>query len=157
MVKIKVGGILEVRDLTMISILGITNDPGSAGQYLKLLGDADINLHFISEGEDQYGSANIAICVDDENSEEALAIIRARPETKDPVQIKNRSPVTVFIVYGPHFRETPAICSRLCYALGDAAVNILGLSSSISSVCCIIDNSDYERAYASLLTVFDLP
>ncbi|NQT97272.1 MAG: hypothetical protein HQ562_05985 [Candidatus Marinimicrobia bacterium] len=155
--KLTVGGILEVKDLTMIEILGIPNLPGSAGQYLTLLGDAGINLHFIAELEDKHGYANIAICLHHRHADQALEIINNTISKPESVIIKSRPHVGLLTVYGPHFREKPAISSRLCFALGTNNINILGISSSVSSVCCVVTSQDYSKAYASLLTVFSLP
>ena len=69
-------------------------------------------------------------------------------------KIPNISSLTV---YGPHFREKPAISGEMCSALGKADINILGISTSISSVCCLIKDEDFERAYGALLEVFQLP
>ncbi len=69
-------------------------------------------------------------------------------------EIPNISSLTV---YGPHFREKPAISGEMCSALGEAEVNILGISTSISSICCLIKDEDFDSAYDALLSVFDLP
>lgn len=157
MSKIPIGGMIEIKDLTLIEILGIPNEPDSAGQYLTLLGNEGINLHFISEGEDSIGKANITACVDHDIATEALGVIHNFEHLPESVIIRSRPNVMAITVYGPHFREKPAICSQMCHAIGQAGVNILGISSSISSVCCVISSLDYDRARASLLNVFQLP
>lgn len=139
--KIAVGGILELRGLTMIEILGFPNKPGHAGQILTLLGDAEINLHFIAECEDSQGLANITICVKPTVANDALQVIHHYLESRPDGFVKSNSNVSIITIYGPHFREKPAICGKMCYILGRCKVNILGISTSISSVCCIIDDA----------------
>ncbi len=155
--KIAIGGILEVRGLTMLEVLGLPNKPGYAGQILTLLGDAEVNLHFIAEGEDSEGMANITICINPDRNQEALDIINNHKKDHYASIIKSRPFVSLLTIYGPHFREKPAICGRMCYALGKNNINILGISTSISSICCIIADDDFQHAYDSLLTVFTLP
>lgn len=157
MYKIPVGGILQLRDLTMMEVLGLPNRPGYAGKILTLLGDAEINLHFIAECEDSRGLANIAICIDPEREQEAANIVHLYEKTDDSVTIIRRPHVSVITVYGPHFREKPAICGNMCAALGEKDINILGISTSISSVCSVVADQDFEQAYEGLLTVFSLP
>ena len=157
MIKIAVGGILELRGLTMIEVLGFPNQPGHAGKILTILGDADVNLHFIAEGADSQGLANITICVYPEHAKDALDIIHEYLQEHETVIVKSRKNISILTVYGPHFREKPAICGNMCYALGRANVNILGISTSISSVCSIIADEDFDKAYQNLLSVFTLP
>ena len=64
--------------------------------------------------------------------------------------------VSILGVYGPHFREKPGIAAVFCSLLGEAGVNILGISSSISTISCIIDVRDFEKAKSLLLTEFEL-
>ncbi|MBC8402939.1 MAG: hypothetical protein H8E14_15745 [Candidatus Marinimicrobia bacterium] len=157
MIKIAVGGILELRGLTMIEVLGFPNQPGHAGKILTLLGYADVNLHFIAEGADSQGLANITICVNPEHAKDALDIIHEYLHEQESVIVKSRKNISILTVYGPHFREKPAICGNMCYILGKANVNILGISTSISSVCSIIADEDFDKAYQNLLSVFTLP
>ncbi len=155
--KVPIGGIISVRGLTMLEVLGLPNKPGYAGQILTLLGDAAINLHFIAEGEDANGMANITICIDPARNQDALQIINRHQKNHAATIIKSRPLVSLLTIYGPHFREKPAICGKMCYALGKNNINILGISTSISSVCCIVTDDNYQKAYDSLLTVFSLP
>lgn len=60
-------------------------------------------------------------------------------------------------IYGPHFREKPAIAALFCVLLGNAGINILNLSSSISTISAIIDVRDLEKAKRVLLSEFELP
>ncbi len=60
-------------------------------------------------------------------------------------------------VYGPHFREKPAVAAHFCSAMGRVGINILGLSSSISTISAIIDIRDREKALDALMQVFKLP
>ncbi len=155
--KIPIGGILEIRDLTMIEVLGFPNEPGHAGKILTLLGEAEVNLHFIAEGADRQGLANITICVYPQRVKDVLDIIHKYLPGLESIIVKSQKNMAILTVYGPHFREKPAICGRMCYTLGQANINIFGMSTSISSVCCIVSNSEYQKAYDSLLEVFTLP
>ena len=61
--KILIGGILQAKNYTMLKVVGLPNKPGFAGRILTELGRANINLHFIAEGEDAQGFANMTICI----------------------------------------------------------------------------------------------
>ena len=157
MSKILVGGILQARNYTMLKVVGVPNKPGLAGQILTELGRANINLHFIAEGEDNEGLANMTICVNPDDAKEAINIIRLQKNGNKKQKAEEISNISSLTVYGPHFREKPAISGEMCSALGKADINILGISTSISSICCLIKDEDFDRAYDALLSVFQLP
>ncbi len=141
----------------MLKIVGLPNKPGFAGKILTELGRANINLHFIAEGEDAQGLANMTICVSPDDSKKAITIVSSQRNGDQQQKVEEIPHISSLTVYGPHFREKPAISGEMCSALGHANINILGISTSISSVCCLIEDKDFENAYDSLLKVFELP
>jgi len=157
MSKILVGGILQANNYTMLKVVGLPNKPGLAGQILTELGRANINLHFIAEGEDCEGLANMTICINPSDAKDAVNIIKLQKNGNNKQKAEEIPNISSLTVYGPHFREKPAISGEMCSTLGKADVNILGISTSISSICCLIKDADFDRAYDALLSVFDLP
>ena len=155
--KILVGGILQARNYTMLKVVGLPNKPGFAGRILTMLGRANINLHFIAEGEDAQGFANMTICIYPKDAKEAVEIIKSQKNGSKTQSVEEIPNIASLTVYGPHFREKPAISGEMCSVLGKADVNILGISTSISSICCLIKDEDFDRAYDALLSVFKLP
>ncbi len=155
--KIKIGGILEVRHLTMLKMLGIPNNPGYAGKLLTLLGRENINLHFVAESDDVNNNGNITICISSEDADKATILIENHHQQYSSVVVTSIPNITSLSIYGPHFRERPNICGRMCAALGEKNINILGISTSISSICCLIYDKDYRKALTALLETFELP
>lgn len=155
--KILVGGILQAKNYTMLKVVGLPNKPGFAGRILTKLGRANINLHFIAEGEDAQGFANMTICIYPKEAKKAVEIIKSQKNGNKKQSVEEIPNIASLTVYGPHFREKPAISGEMCSSLGKADVNILGISTSISSVCCLIKDKDFDRAYNALLSVFQLP
>ena len=155
--KILVGGILKTNNYTMLKVVGLPNKPGFAEKILTKLGRANINLHFIAEGEDCEGLANMTICIFPKDAKQAVEIIKSQKNGNKKQDVEEIHNISSLTVYGPHFREKPAISGEMCSTLGKANVNILGISTSISSVCCLIKDEEYYRAYDALLKVFQLP
>lgn len=155
--KVKIGGTLESQQMIMVAILSAPNKPGIAGKVLSLLGSLNIPVEFITESANLDGKADITFCV----QERFRAIIATNLETFKTIvgassgQIIDN--VAIISVYGPHFREKPAIAARFCSALGQADINILGISTSISSVSCVIAADQLPQARQAIDTVFTLP
>jgi aspartate kinase len=154
--KMPVGGVQVYRDLGMISILGTPHGPGMAGEVLETLGEAGINVEFISCCPDSGGGDDIVVCVARARIEEALAALEpARPRI-NPVGVKVTPGLVGLAVFGPHFREIPAVAGRIFRALADAGVNILAISTSVSSVTSVFEESRLDEALAALHARFEI-
>ncbi|NOX89763.1 MAG: ACT domain-containing protein [Calditrichaeota bacterium] len=153
---IKIGGLVDQHNLTMYAITSLKDQPGAAAEVLNLFAREKINLEYITEGGCQHDYATLTFCVNSEIAARVDEIIHANIE-KHAQTIRKREYVCILGVYGPHFREKPAIAAMFCSALGKEGINILGLSSSISTISAIIDIREHDRARNALLKVFKLP
>jgi aspartokinase len=81
-------------------------------------------------------------------------------EVKDYVEASSVTfvpSVATISIFGPDFRERPAIAGLMFRALASKGINILAISTSISTVSCVIDADHLTEAIASLTETFDLP
>ncbi len=154
--RMSVGGIQVYHDLGMISILGTPQGPGMAGEVLETLGEAGINVEFISCCPDSGGGDNIVVCVARQRVADALAALEpVRPRLR-PLGVKVSGGLVGLAVYGPHFREIPAVAGRIFRALADVGVNILAISTSVSTVTSVFEESRLEEALAALRAKFEI-
>ena len=65
--------------------------------------------------------------------------------------------VAIVSIFGPDFRERPGIAGTMFHALAERGVNILAVSTSISTVSCVIESDPLESALVALRETFDLP
>ncbi len=149
---IKISGFIERSGLTYYSVSLSSDRPGIAADLLKLFALERINLEYITESTNNGNGAVLAFCVD---AADAKNIDRLT--NKQESNIKKMENASFIGVYGPHFREKPAIAAKFCTTLGINNINIYGISSSISSIACIIKAGDLEMAKKALLDVFELP
>jgi len=152
----KIGGIVEQRHLTLYSIASIKNKPGSVAEVLSAFAIERINLAYITEAVDKEGNAVLSFCVDCDDKDKVDLVIKnkTRVISRHISKIEN---VGMVGIYGPHFREKPAIAMRLFDVLGKAKINILGISSSISTISCVVDIQELDSAKEALLSYFELP
>lgn len=154
--RMSVGGVQVYRSLGMISILGTPQGPGMAGEVLETLGEAAINVEFISCCPDSGGGDDIVVCVARNRVEEALAALAPVQPRIHPVAVTVTDGLVAVAIYGPHFREIPAVAGRIFRALADAGVNILAISTSVSSVTSVFEEARLEDALAALRAKFDI-
>lgn len=152
----KIGGLVEQGNLVMYTVTSLPDQPGVAGHVLNLLSDAKINIEYLTEVSYKDDSAVMSFCIDADIMDRTDKVIHDNVEAKS-LKIRKIEYVATLGVYGPHFREKPGIAAIFCSLLGESGVNILGISSSISTISCIIDVRDFEKAKTILLSRFELP
>lgn len=152
----KIGGIIEQRQLALYTITSIKDKPGSAADVLRVFAEENINLAYITEASNKEGNAVLSFCVDCDDKCKIDDIIKDKTRVIS-AHIKKVENVGLIGVYGPHFREKPAIAVKLFSVLGQAKINILGISSSISTISCIVDIQQLDKAREALLGYFELP
>lgn len=155
--RTKIGGIIQSKDLSQVGILAAPDQPGIAGKILGALGEASINIQFIVQSIDLTGLGNIVFCVDRKDLDETLRILNRIQASVAFKKVIHRSPVGIISIFGPHFREKPAIAGTMFGALGRSGINILAISTSISTLSCVIEENLLPEAVKAISEAFELP
>jgi aspartate kinase len=155
--KIKLGGIIQNRDLAKIGVMSIPDRPGVAGSILSALGDRGVNCPFIVHTIDLNELDNIVICVARGQLPIALKVLKRVKETVGAKEVVHDGEVGMVTIFGPHFGERPGVAGTMFSALASVGINILAISTSISSLSCLIDVDDMDAAMRALEEAFELP
>lgn len=157
MKKIKLGGIIEHKDLSMISIEQIADRPGIAGLTFQTLSRRGINVEFIIHCLNCRGESQVVLCVSQTKSDETLAILeQIKPQIGNP-ELFIDSEIAVVSIFGPHFRERPGIAGTFFAALNARGINIIAISTSISTCSCVISSGDLPAALLAIGEAFEVP
>ena len=157
MAKIKIGGIMKSPYLSEIGVLGIPSRPGTASAILGALGKDGINVQFIVQCLDADAQDHVVFCVNQDDLDAALEIVNAIKDHVEASSVTHNRSVATVSIFGPDFRERPAIAGMMFQALASRGINILAISTSISTVSCVIDAEHLAEAVASITETFDLP
>jgi aspartokinase len=155
--KMKVGGIMANAGLAAVSIPSLPDRPDVLGKLLLAMGSRDINIEFVVYSMDLKGNGNITFCVGQKDLGTALGVLEG---VKPLIEVKRASyhpNVAVISVFGPHFREKPMISGLMFNALGTTGINVLAISTSISSCSCLIQADRAEEAMRALHETFEAP
>lgn len=155
--KIKIGGIIQKRNLAKIGVMSIPDRPGVASAIFSALGARGVNISFIVHNIDLNNLDNIVFCVAQQDLPVALEVLNTVKETVGAKEIVYDREVGIISMFGPHFGERPGIAGMMFSALASAGINILAISTSISSTSCLIDASDMDEAVQALEKAFELP
>jgi aspartokinase len=155
--KVKVGGIMASTGLATVRILSLPDRPGVVGTVLHALGIRSINIEFIVHNLDLEGNGNITFCINQKDLEVALEVLEGVKPLIEAKGISNHPNVAVISVFGPHFRERPMISGLMFNTLGTTGINVLAISTSISSCSCVIQADRIEDAVRALHETFEAP
>ena len=153
----KIGGLVENGNLTLYRMTSLQDQPGAAGSILRLFAQNNISIEYITESSTHRNLAVMAICVKSNKSEQLDNLLLEKESLFNKMNITRIDQVSILGIYGPHFREKPFLAAKFCMILGLADVNILGLSSSISSISGVIKSEEVSIAKEALLKEFELP
>jgi aspartate kinase len=155
--KVRIGGIMQNAHLALLNVTAVPDRPGIAAAILNGLGARDINVQFIVQCIDQSQRDQVALCIDRDDLPLALEIVEGiAPELQAGKVIANPE-VAIVSIFGPDFRERPGIAGSMFETLAGDGVNIMAISTSISTVSCVIESQELETALLALRDTFDLP
>ncbi len=155
--KIKVGGIMASSGLATVSILSYPDRPDIPGVILQAMGKENINIEFVVHNVDIEGSGNMTFCIDQKYLERAIEVLERVKPLIEAKGLSYHPNVATISVFGPHFRERPMISGLMFNALGQAGIEVLAISTSISSCSCVIQAEQIEEALRALHNTFEAP
>jgi aspartate kinase len=157
MSKIKAGGIIRNERLAMVGVMSAPDRPGLASAVLRALSENNINVQFIVQCVDPTNHSHIVLCVAEEDLDATMAALMPVKAHIGAQDIISQRGVAVVSVFGPDFRERPAIAAGVFEAMASVGINIMAISTSISTVSCLIDGKCVDDAVLALRKYFDLP
>jgi aspartate kinase len=157
MSKIKISGMMRCTGLAKMGMMSVPDRPAVAGKIMNALGSQGINVQFVVQCIDAQGYDCVVFCIAQEHVGAAHDILEDLRQEMGVGQIVQRPNVALLSIFGPDFREQPGIAGRMFSALGEQGINILAISTSISTLSCVIDADCLEKAVAAMHDTFELP
>jgi aspartate kinase len=155
--KTRIGGIMQNAHLSLLNITSVPDRPGIAAALLGGLGQQNINVQFIVQCIDQNNRDQVAMCVDRDDLQAAMQVLDRVAPGIDAGRVNAQPEAAIVSIFGPDFRERPGIAGTMFEALAAHQINILAISTSISTVSCVIEAAQLESALSALRNTFDLP
>jgi aspartate kinase len=155
--KVKAGGIIRNERLVKIGVMGAPDRPGLASAVLHGLAASSVNVQFIVQVVDLTEHSHVILCVAEDAGEAATQALQSIKAQLGAQTILSQTNVAIISVFGPDFRERPAIAAAVFESLASVGINIMAISTSISTVSCLIDGGRVEDALVALRERFDLP
>ena len=142
------------REVSKITLEGVPDRPGIAAEIFGTLGMQGFNVELVVATGGAGGRADISFAVsrsDEERVMRALEEIREEVGARD---LQVNSHVALVSIVGQHLSTEPGIAGRMFRALSHQGINIEAISTSMSSVTCMIEEGRTEEAMVALRAEF---
>ncbi len=155
--RVEAGGLIYKDHIGMVGLLCIPTRPGIGGEYFSELADSGIHVELIVHVFDGQKCDHIMVCVDRDDLKSAYEITQEMHKIFCSRTIIHDDKVALVCISSLDFENIQVIAGHMFKALGDNDININGISTSVSSVTCMIHEDDLEKALAVLRQAFILP
>jgi aspartate kinase len=139
-----------------VTLTGIRDEPGVAGEIFTALAEAGINVDVIIQnepvGDDQL--ADLSFTVDRSDLRTATETIEALGEVCAGVRTDDR--IGKVSIIGAGMRSHPGVAAKVFQVLGEEGINIEMISTSPIKISCVISADRVPGAVKSLHEAFEL-
>ena len=155
--RVEAGALIYKDHVSMVGLIGIPTHPGIGGRYFSELAESGIHVELIVNlfDGDQYD--HILVCVDRDDLEPALQITEKIHAMVGSQSLIHDRQVALVCISSLDFEESQVIAGHMFKTLGNHDINIAGISTSVSSVTCLIHADDLDKAVSALRQSFILP
>lgn len=157
MKRTRIGGIIQNPYLSIVWILGVADRPGIAATVLNALGEKEISAQFIAQIIDDHHQDHICICIDRDTLDLARSLADSAARAVGAHTVEYTEEASLLSIFGPDFRERPGIAGIMFDALASRNINILAISTSISTISCVIEAQHLDNAIEAVHEAFELP
>ncbi len=153
-----VTAVTHTTDEARVTLLGVPDTPGVAGQVLTALAEANVNVDMIIQNEPAGG---------ERRADMSFTVPRAElPLARDALSglvaelgieaIQSDSDMGKVSLVGAGMKSHPGVAAKTFSVLGEAGVNIEMISTSPIKISCVVRESDVPIAVRRLHAAFEL-
>jgi aspartokinase len=153
MERLKIYDILHNENLCQVKLT--TKNNSYVEDLFNQLGNREIKIKFFAFHQDGNESSQFAFCIQKSELKTTQKILTEIPFYEKDIHINTE--VGMIAIYGPHFVEKPGIIHAMHSALTSQGINILAISTTISTSFFIIPSSNVIRAVTCLRENFEIP
>ena len=144
------------REITKVTLEGVPDRPGIAAEVFGSLGSLGFNLELVVSTGGSGGRADISLAIARADQEAAVRALESIREEIGARSLAINSKVALVSIVGQHLSTEPGIAGRMFRALSSHGINIEVISTSMSSVSCMIEEDRADEALAALKGEFKL-
>ncbi|MBJ7355022.1 MAG: aspartate kinase [Thermoleophilaceae bacterium] len=150
-----VTAVTHATDEARVTVRGVPDRPGVAGDLFTKLAAASINVDMIIQNE-PLGSEHPAEMTFTVPKDDLAVALDTLDEMGEFEAIENDSSMGKVSVIGAGMRSHPGVAAKVFTVLGEEGINIQMISTSPIKISCVIDGDRVPDAVRALHEAFDL-
>ncbi|MDQ6964812.1 MAG: ACT domain-containing protein, partial [Mariprofundales bacterium] len=156
MERAAVTGIAFCRDEAKITVRGIPDHPGIAGNVLGPIAEADINVDVIVQNVSEQGFTDMTFTVPHDDYGATMELMQGLRKTLGARDVLGDIGVGKVSIVGVGMRSHAGVAKRMFDALADSDVNIQMITTSEIKITVVVGEDEIDRAVQALHLAFNL-
>lgn len=153
MEKMLIRGVTKDKDVALVSVLGVKDNPGVAFNIFSKLSQKNINVDIILQSFGRDNTKDIVFTVSKENGPVAVSLLEESSHLQEAKIVCDTNVAKVSIV-GAGMESHPGTATKMFEALYERDINIRMISTSEIKISVIIDAEDADRAVSAVHNAF---
>ena len=154
--RMLVSGVACDKNCAKISVIGLSDKPGSAFRLFDALAQANINVDMILQSVGRDNSQDIAFTVTGDNADDTIKVIEENQKRLGYQKLECEKGVAKVSVVGAGMMSNPGVAAKMFECLYNSNINIKMISTSEIRVTVLIDEKEVERAMNAAHEIFGL-
>lgn len=156
MEKVLVSGVASDKDISRITVMGLSDQPGEAFKVFSLLDKGNICVDIIIQSLGRKNKKDISFTVSKQDLPMTLEILEKNKDRLGFAEVSHDDNVAKLSIVGAGMATNSGVASLMFEALFDAGVNIGMISTSEIKISVLIDEKDVERGMIAVHDKFNL-
>lgn len=156
MEKISIDGIEKNLNMAKVTLFEVPDKPGVASEIFGALGQQGISVELLVTNAGQKGLSSISFAVLQDDLETTREILEKSKDSMGAARISVDPNMALISIHGQKLAGVPGVAGKIFHTLASSGINIDSISSSRTTVTCLIAQDKVEQAVASLQTAFQL-
>ena len=154
--RMLVSGVAADKNCAKISVVGLSDKPGSAFRLFDALSQANINVDMILQSVGRDNSQDIAFTVVGDYADDAVKVIEDNKARLKFQSVECEKGVAKVSVVGAGMMSNPGVAAKVFECMYNSNINIKMISTSEIRVTVLIDDKEVERAMNAAHDIFGL-
>lgn len=153
MEKMLIRGVTKDKDVALISVIGLEDNPGVAFKVFTKLAQKNMNVDIILQSVGRDGTKDLTFTVSKENGPVAVELLNDMVDVAGK-EIKCVTNVAKVSIVGAGMESHPGTASKMFEVLYSQNINIQMISTSEIKISVIIDADEADRAVSAVHNAF---
>jgi aspartokinase len=133
-------------DIAKITLNSAPDRPGIGAQIFGALWSYNINVELVSSAPAPEGRADVTLVVGKNHLNPAILKLKKIKEELDAKDLTIDQGIAIVTVSHPKLSRTPGIAAKVFSLLSEANINVEAISSSTTSIACVIREKEGKKA-----------